>query len=290
VLDNFNDFYDPAIKRANVARFASVPVVVGDIRDRALVDSLFAEQRFDGVIHLAAMAGVRPSVQDPLLYEDVNVRGTMVLLEAARRQPGLRFVFASSSSVYGARDRSPFREDDDIPRPVSPYAATKRAGELIAYTYHHLFAVPVACLRFFTVYGPRQRPDMAFHKFVKAALAGEPIGVFGDGHQSRDFTFVDDIVAANISAMNAMLAGARGDTYNLGGGSTVTVREVVDLLGEILGAPVAANFGDTQPGDVRHTSADTARAREALGFEPEVQLADGLAREVDWLRGVYATA
>jgi UDP-glucuronate 4-epimerase len=281
VLDNFNDFYDPAIKRANVARFASVPVVVGDIRDRALVDSLFAEQRFDGVIHLAAMAGVRPSVQDPLLYEDVNVRGTMVLLEAARRQPGLRFVFASSSSVYGARDRSPFREDDDIPRPVSPYAATKRAGELIAYTYHHLFAVPVACLRFFTVYGPRQRPEMAIAKFSAAIERGEPIPFYGDGSTRRDYTYIDDIVAGVVAAYDRCQGY---EIFNLGESATTSLSELVEGLARALGREARLDRQPLQPGDVPLTCADVSKAVRLLGYAPKVGVDEGLRRYVAWRR------
>jgi len=281
VLDNFNDFYDPAIKRANVARFASVPVVVGDIRDKSLVDSLFAEQRFDGVIHLAAMAGVRPSVQDPLLYEDVNVRGTMVLLEAARRQPGLRFVFASSSSVYGARDRSPFCEDDDIPRPVSPYAATKRAGELIAYTYHHLFAVPVACLRFFTVYGPRQRPEMAIAKFSAAIERGEPIPFYGDGSTRRDYTYIDDIVDGVVAAYDRC---AGYEIFNLGESATTSLSELVDGLSRALGREVRLDRQPLQPGDVPLTCADVSKAVRLLGYAPKVGVEEGLRRYVAWRR------
>jgi len=281
VLDNFNDFYDPAIKRANVARFPSVSVVVGDIRDKALVDSLFAEQRFDGVIHLAAMAGVRPSVQDPLLYEDVNVRGTMVLLEAARRQPGLRFVFASSSSVYGARDRSPFREDDDIPRPVSPYAATKRAGELIAYTYHHLFAVPVACLRFFTVYGPRQRPEMAIAKFSAAIERGEPIPFYGDGSTRRDYTYIDDIVDGVVAAYDRCQGY---EIFNLGESATTSLSDLVDGLARALGREARLDRQPLQPGDVPLTCADVSKAVRVLGYAPKVGVDEGLRRYVAWRR------
>ena len=281
VLDNFNDFYDPAIKRANVARFPGVPVVVGDIRDKSLIDSLFAQQRFDGVIHLAAMAGVRPSVQDPLLYEDVNVRGTMVLLEAARRQPGLRFVFASSSSVYGARDRSPFREDDDIPRPVSPYAATKRAGELIAYTYHHLFAVPVACLRFFTVYGPRQRPEMAIAKFSAAIERGEAIPFYGDGSTRRDYTYIDDIVDGVVAAYDRCQGY---EIFNLGESATTSLSELVDALARALGREARLDRQPLQPGDVPLTCADVSKAVRLLGYAPKVGVDEGLRRYVAWRR------
>lgn len=281
VLDNFNDFYDPAIKRANVARFPSVPVVVGDIRDKSLVDSLFAQRAFDGVIHLAAMAGVRPSVQDPLLYEDVNVRGTMVLLEAARRHPGLRFVFASSSSVYGARDRSPFREDDDIPRPVSPYAATKRAGELIAYTYHHLFGVPIACLRFFTVYGPRQRPEMAIAKFSAAIERGEAIPFYGDGSTRRDYTYIDDIVDGVLAAYDRCQGY---EIFNLGESATTSLSELVDALARALGREARLDRQPLQPGDVPLTCADVSKAVRLLGYAPKVGVDEGLRRYVAWRR------
>lgn len=289
-IDCFTDYYDPARKRANLSGARNHESFELLKLDLARDDLASAMQGIDGVFHQAAQAGVRTSWgAEFATYADCNVLATQRLLEALKQRDDgpVPVVYASSSSVYGNAEARPTREDA-LPAPISPYGVTKLAAEHLVDTYRHEFEMPGTSLRYFTVYGPRQRPDMAFHKFVKAALAGEPIGVFGDGHQSRDFTFVDDIVAANISAMNAMLAGARGDTYNLGGGSTVTVREVVDLLGEILGAPVAANFGDTQPGDVRHTSADTTRAREALSFEPEVALVDGLASEVEWLRGVYA--
>ena len=202
VLDNFNDFYDPAIKRRNAAEvLAGARVVEADLRDEARVRAL-VEEGFDAVVHLAAMAGVRPSVEDPLLYQDVNVRGTLILMEALRRRPETRFVMASSSSVYGGNTKVPFYEADQIHQPVSPYAATKRATELLAYTHHHLFGIPTTCLRFFTVYGPRQRPEMAIHKFVRLTLAGEPIPFFGDGETRRDYTYIDDIVDGVVRSID----------------------------------------------------------------------------------------
>ncbi len=281
VLDNFNDFYDPAIKRANVARFPQVRVVVGDIRDKALVDRLFDESDFDGVIHLAAMAGVRPSVEDPLLYEDVNVRGTMVLLEALRRRPRTRLVFASSSSVYGAREEAPFREDDDIHQPVSPYAATKRAGELLCYTHHHLFGIPVACLRFFTVYGPRQRPEMAIAKFSAAIERGEPIPFYGDGGTRRDYTYIDDIVDGVVAAFDRC---AGYEIFNLGESATTTLSELVETLARELGKPARIDRKPLQPGDVPLTCADVSKARRLLGYAPKVPVAEGLRRYVAWRR------
>ena len=291
-IDCFTDYYDPARKRANLAgarehdRFHLLEL---DLARDVLAGDLL---EVDGVFHQAAQAGVRASWGTEFAtYTDCNVLATQRLLEALKLREGGAppIVYASSSSVYGNAEARPTREDA-LPAPISPYGVTKLAAEHLVDTYRHEFDVRGTSLRYFTVYGPRQRPDMAFHKFVKAALENAPIGVYGDGHQSRDFTFIDDIVAANRAAMDRLVAGDRGGTYNLGGGSTVTVREVVDMLSEILGRDVEASFGETQPGDVRHTSADTTRAREALGFDPKVSLRDGLAREVEWLRGVYAPA
>lgn len=281
VLDNFNDFYDPAIKRANAALLGRARVVTGDIRDREAMGKLFSEGHFDGVVHLAAMAGVRPSLKDPLHYEDVNMRGTMTLLEEARRRPGQRFVFASSSSVYGARDRVPFSEADDIPHPVSPYAATKRAGELMCYTYHHLFAVPVACLRFFTVYGPRQRPEMAIAKFTRSILEGEPIPFFGDGSTRRDYTYIDDIVDGVVAALDRCEGY---EIYNLGESATTTLTELVEGLERALGRKAVLDRQPNQPGDVPLTCADVSKARAKLGYRPKTPVADGLARYVEWYR------
>ncbi len=287
VLDNFNDAYDPAIKRANAAALSGARIVTGDIRDRELVRKLFAEGRFDAVVHLAAMAGVRPSLLDPLHYEDVNMRGTMTLLEEARARRGLRFVFASSSSVYGARDKVPFSEADDIPHPVSPYAATKRAGELMCYTYHHLFGVPIACLRFFTVYGPRQRPEMAIAKFTRSILDGEPIPFFGDGSTRRDYTYVDDIVDGVVAALDHC---SGYEIYNLGESATTSLSELVDALAKAIGKPAILDRQPNQPGDVPLTCADVSKARARLGYEPRTPVAVGLARYVAWYRQQLAGA
>jgi nucleoside-diphosphate-sugar epimerase len=289
-VDCFTDYYDPARKHANLqgaTGHAGFELLELDLARHELSGAALA---VDGVFHQAAQAGVRASWGlEFATYTDCNVLATQRLLEALKHREGgpVPVVYASSSSVYGNAGSRPTREDA-LPAPISPYGVTKLAAEHLVDTYRHEFDVPGTSLRYFTVYGPRQRPDMAFHKFGKAALEGTPIGVYGDGHQSRDFTFIDDIVAANRAAMDALVAGDPGGTYNLGGGSTVTVREVVAMLGEILGREVEASFGDTQPGDVRHTSADTTRAREAIGFVPKVDLREGLAREVEWLRGVYA--
>jgi UDP-glucuronate 4-epimerase len=281
VLDNFNDFYDPAIKRRNAARLTRARIVEGDIRDAALVRKLFADGGFDAVIHLAAMAGVRPSLLDPLHYEDVNVRGTLILLEELKSRPSVRFVFASSSSVYGANDKVPFSEVDDIHLPVSPYAATKRAGELHCFTYHHLYGIPVAALRFFTVYGPRQRPEMAIHKFVDAVHRRKPIPFYGDGSTRRDYTYIDDIVDGVVRALDRCDGY---EIYNLGESQTTSLAELVRLVGEACGIEPLIDRQPMQPGDVEITYADVPKARARLGYDPHTTVADGLARFVAWYR------
>ena len=281
VLDNFNDFYAPALKRENAARLTRAQIVSGDIRDQALVAKLFEQGGFDGIVHLAAMAGVRPSLEDPLHYADVNVRGTLILLEQLKQRPTTRFVFASSSSVYGSNERVPFREDDDIHHPVSPYAATKRAGELLAYTYHHLYGVPTACLRFFTVYGPGQRPEMAIAKFTRSIMAKQPIPFFGDGSTRRDYTYIDDIVDGVVRALDRC---AGYEIYNLGESATTTLSELVQWIGRAVGEEPILERLPLQPGDVMVTYADISKARAKLGYAPRTAVADGLRRYVEWVR------
>jgi UDP-glucuronate 4-epimerase len=281
VLDNFNDFYDPALKRQNATLLSGARVVAGDIRDAAEMAKLFTAGRFDAVIHLAAMAGVRPSLLDPLHYQDVNVRGTLILLEELKRRPSTRFVFASSSSVYGTNERIPFREDEDIHHPVSPYAATKRAGELLAYTHHHLYGIPTSCLRFFTVYGPRQRPEMAIAKFVDAVLRGRAIPFYGDGSTRRDYTYIDDIVDGVVRALDRC---AGYEIYNLGESATTSLSELVALIGKACGRTVELDRQPMQPGDVLVTCADVSKARERLGYAPSTPVATGIARYVQWVR------
>ena len=287
VLDNFNDFYDPAIKRENAALLKDARIVEGDLRDAELMAELFAQHEFDGVIHLAAMAGVRPSLLDPLHYQDVNVRGTVILLEELRQRPATRFVFASSSSVYGSNEKVPFREDDDIHRPVSPYAATKRAGELLCYTHHHLYGIPTSCLRFFTVYGPRQRPEMAIHKFVANTLRGEPIPFFGDGSTRRDYTFIDDIVDGVVRSLDRCDGY---EIYNLGESETTSLSELVQMIGEACGVEPVLDKKPMQPGDVVVTYADVSKAKEKLGYNPTTPVREGLARFLDWYRERHPTA
>ncbi len=341
VLDNFNNFYDPALKEANIKFLLSgaeagmghltkegtggdtiilpTPTISsppkatinpgplpppphsmtgyppttlplsqtrgtfelkrGDILDQPLLERICTEHRFDAVIHLAAWAGVRPSLERPLLYQQVNVEGTLKLLEMCRKFEIGKIVFASSSSVYGARPRGPFREDDPVDNPISPYAATKKAGELLGYTYHHLYGISVSCLRFFTVYGPRQRPEMAIHKFARLMAQGKPIPLFGDGNSARDYTYVDDIVDGTVRALNH----CRGyHLYNLGNSSTVRLNDLVLLLGSHLGISPKVEYHPSQPGDVPITYADISRARDELGYKASTPIQEGLKRFAEW--------
>lgn len=283
-LDNFNDFYDPRLKRAHIQpslAHGQFTLYEGDILDPVLLERVFQEAQPDRVVHLAAWAGVRPSIDRPLLYQQVNVEGTTRLLEACRRFGVRHFVFASSSSVYGDRDHVPFRETDNVDHPVSPYAATKKAGELLCYTWHHLFGLHTHCLRFFTVYGPRQRPEMAIHKFARLMLRGEPIPVFGDGQSSRDYTYIDDIIQGVIASLDRC-EGYR--VYNLGEQTTTRLGELVELLSEALGCPAKMDYLPNQAGDVQRTFADIQRAQEELGYRPQVDMREGLRRFAVWLK------
>lgn len=282
-LDSFDDFYSPEIKRANLAaalgheRFR---LVEGDIRDAAAVETAIGPG-VDIIVHLAARAGVRPSIEQPLLYQDVNITGTGVLLEAARRRGIRKFIFASSSSVYGNNQKVPFSETDNVDHPISPYAASKKAGELICHTYHHLFDIDITCLRFFTVYGPRQRPDLAIHKFARLIEAGKPIPVFGDGSMRRDYTYVGDIVAGVLAAMDRV---GGYHVYNLGNSSPVSLAELIAALETALGKQAQIQRLPVQPGDVERTYADIETSRRELGYAPATPLAEGLAAFVAWMR------
>jgi len=284
VLDNFNDFYDPKIKRENADLVLSAggEIIEGDIRDAELVQRLIVQDGFDGVVHLAAMAGVRPSLDAPSLYQDVNVRGTTLILEALQQRPKTRFVFASSSSVYGGNLKVPFHEEDDGSRPVSPYAATKRAGELLCWTFHHLYQIPTTCLRFFTVYGPRQRPEMAIHRFVRCVHEGHPIPFFGDGSSRRDYTYVSDIVGGVVQAIDR--CGAF-QIFNLGESQTTSLEDLVVQIGAACGKEPVLERLPNQPGDVPVTYADISQARKILAYDPQVPVAEGLERFVQWYRG-----
>jgi len=284
VIDDFNDFYDPAAKRANVAPHLSHPryrLVEGDIRDAGLLARVFAEEPLDAVLHLAARAGVRPSLAQPVLYEDVNCIGTLRLLEAAVAAGRPRFVFASSSSVYGISARLPFAEDDPIESPISPYAVTKRAGELYVSAAHHLHGLPATCLRFFTVYGPRQRPEMAIARFIRSIDEGRPLPFFGDGGSRRDYTYIDDIV----DGVEAALTIAPGfEIVNLGGAHPVTLADLVAAIESAMGKPAILDRRPDQPGDVPVTFASVVKAEKLLHFRARVSLPEGLRRSVAWYR------
>ncbi len=284
VLDDFNDFYDPAVKRRNVKAHLSnscYRLAEGDIRDRALVFRLFAEEGFDAVLHLAARAGVRPSLAQPVLYEEVNCIGTLHLLEAAVAHGNPRFVFASSSSVYGVNAKLPFAEEDPIDRPISPYATTKRSGELLVYNYHYLRGLAAVCLRFFTVYGPRQRPEMAIARFIRSIDGGIPIPFYGDGSSRRDYTYIDDIADGVEAALDSTIPF---EIVNLGGAHPVTLAELVRAIEAATGKTAKLDRQPEQPGDVPVTYAAVEKAERLLGFRARVGLAEGLRRSVEWWR------
>jgi UDP-glucuronate 4-epimerase len=282
-VDNFDNFYDPGIKRGNIEKCLkddNFRLVEADIRDNAAMNELIGEG-FDIIVHLAAKAGVRPSIEQPLLYADVNINGTMVLLEAAKKQKIEKFIFASSSSVYGNNKKVPFSEDDNVDFPISPYAATKKAGELICHTYHHLWGISISCLRFFTVYGPRQRPDLAIHKFAALIEQDKPIPVFGDGSMMRDFTYIDDIIDGTVAAMEKCNGF---HVYNLGESQPITVNDLIDEIEKALGKKAIREYKPRQPGDVERTFADVTKAANDLGYKPSTSLRDGLEKFTAWLR------
>jgi UDP-glucuronate 4-epimerase len=285
ILDNFNEFYDPTLKEDNVSALEdhdTLKVVRGDIRDPAALENALSCGEVDVVVHLAAMPGVRPSVEAPALYFDVNCTGTARLLEAVVRQaPGARFVFGSSSSVYGDLCPAPFREDEAGDRPISPYAASKRAGELQVYVAHRLQGLEACSLRFFTVYGPRQRPEMAIHKFTRLIDLGQEVVIFGDGSARRDFTYVTDIVDGIESAMERR---PEYRVYNLGESRTVTVLETVQIIAAALGKEPVVRHAEPCEGDVPVTYADISRARKELGYDPKVDLRRGIELFVSWFR------
>ncbi len=282
-LDNFDSFYAESDKLRNLETALASDhyrLVRSDIRDADRVKQVFASERFDGVVHLAALAGIRPSQERPADYADVNVLGTTRILEAAASQGNPQIVFASSSSVYGEREDGPFLETDPVERPVSPYAATKRAGELVAHTFHHAFGLPVTCVRIFTCFGPRQRPDLAIRKFAERMRREEPIPIYGDGTALRDFTFIDDLVDGLVRALDNDLGFA---ILNLGAGRKVSVLEVVKHLEQRLGVTAEIDWQPPQTGDVPRTWADIGAAREALGYSPRVDFETGIQRFVEWL-------
>jgi UDP-glucuronate 4-epimerase len=285
VVDDFNDFYDPAIKSENVRLQLENPnyhLFRIDIRDKPALETVFDSIRFDCVVHLAARAGVRPSLEQPLLYAETNIRGTLNLLELAREHSIKQFVFGSSSSVYGINARVPFSEDDPVRQPISPYAATKASGELLCHTYSHLYGIRCVCLRLFTVYGPRQRPDLAIHKFARLITEGKAIPVFGDGTTRRDYTYIDDIIAGVRAAID--YEASDYEVINLGESRTVELRELVELLEKELGSKAKIDRQPLQPGDVPQTFADVTKARRLLAYNPQTQIEDGIKKFVEWFR------
>ena len=287
-IDSFDPFYDPRVKRNNIAaaqRNPSFRLVEADIRDVEMLGSALGDAPYHAIIHLAAAVGVRPSIADPLRYVRMNVEGTAGALALAERKRISLFLFGSSSSVYGDSAPVPFVETDPAVSPISPYAATKRAGELLCHSAHHLSGLSVICLRFFTVYGPRQRPDLAIHKFVSMIEKDEPLTVYGDGQTRRDYTHVTDIVAGVSSALEYAATGKVFEIVNLGGGLPITVTGLVALLEKFLGKKASLKWLPTQSGDVRQTFASTEKASRLLKFEPRVTLEEGLRGFVEWYRG-----
>src|ERR1043166_3814688 len=281
ILDDFNEFYDPQIKRANIAAIAQdVTLHPVDLRDREAVGRVLFGEKFDAVARLAGRAGVRPSIQNPQLYYDTNVTATLHLLEAARAAGVERFVFASSSSVYGISKTVPFSEDQHLTQTISPYAATKIAGEFLCSTYSHLYNMRVVALRFFTVYGPRQRPDLAIHQFARKIWAGQPIDQFGDGTTRRDYTYIDDIIQGTMAAI--AYDGALFDLFNLGESDTLELKDLIAGIEKTVGKKATINQLPEQAGDVPLTCADISKARKLLGYNPTTPLSAGLPKFVDW--------
>src|SRR5436305_3195549 len=289
ILDDFNDFYDPQIKRENVSAVSKdVAIHHVDLRDSASVRNLFHREKFEAIAHLAARAGVRPSIQHPQLYYDTNVTGTLHLLDAARVTGVERFIFASRSSVYGISKTVPFSEDQHLTQTLSPYAATKIAGEFLCSTYSHLHQMRVVALRYFTVYGPRQRPDLAIHKFTRRIYAGQPIDQFGDGTTRRDYTYIDDIIQGTMAALN--YDGPLYDVFNLGESQTIQLKDLILAIESAVGKKAKINRLAEQPGDMPRTYADISKARKLLGYSPTTKLSEGLPKFVEWSLRTQRTA
>lgn len=291
VLDDLNGFYDPQIKQRNIREMQALAkpfeFVQGDLTDAATVNELIGGVKFDQIIHLAARAGVRPSLEEPALYQRVNVEGTVNILEAARKSGCKKVTIASSSSVYGVNAKTPFSESDPIFSAISPYAASKLACEALGHVYHHIYGLDIIMLRFFTVYGPRQRPDLAIHKFAKLISAGKPIPVFGDGSTARDYTYIDDIVDG-IAACTRHEFGY--EIFNLGESQTVKLSRLIELLETHLGRKAVIDRKPPQPGDVPITYADVSKARAKLGYQPKVKIEAGIPKFVEWFRSVTTAA
>lgn len=281
ILDDFNDFYDPTIKHANIQHVRDrIRVHRADLRDAVAVRDIFRTEKVDAIAHLAARAGVRPSIEQPQLYYDANVKGTLNLLDAARVVGVDRFIFASSSSVYGADRNVPFSEDRPLHQTLSPYAATKIAGEFLCSTFSSLYQMRVVCLRYFTVYGPRQRPDLAIHQFSRKIFEGRPIDQFGDGTTRRDYTYIDDIIQGTMAAFDYQ--GPIFDVFNLGESDTIQLNELIVAIENALGRKAKINRLPEQPGDMPLTCADVSKARKLLGYNPRTSFQEGLPKFMDW--------
>jgi UDP-glucuronate 4-epimerase len=281
-IDDFNDYYDPSIKRENIRSLLKnldFKLFEGDIRNCEFLEYCFENNKIREIIHLAARAGVRPSLQNPLLYSEVNIAGTLNLLELAKKHKIENFVFSSSSSVYGNNKKVPFSENDIIENMISPYAITKKAGENFCFNYHHLYGIPITCLRFFTVYGPSQRPDMAIHKFTKSIYEGREICMFGDGNSERDYTYIDDIVDGVIKAFEKKSAF---EIFNLGESKTTKLIDLIHIIAECFGKKARIKQYPKQPGDVDITYADIEKAKKNLGYNPQIKVKDGIPLFVEW--------
>lgn len=296
VIDNFNDFYNPEIKRNNIKEISDICIknniklsnfelFEGDIRDVTFLEKVFSNN-IDCVVHLAAMAGVRPSIENPKLYYDVNIIGTLNLLEKCKARNIRNFVFASSSSVYGNNEKVPFAENDFVDNPISPYAATKKSGELLCHTYYHLYDINIACLRFFTVYGPRQRPDLAIHKFTGLIMQDKEVPFFGDGSTSRDYTYIDDIVFGITSAIDYIDSENKVfEIFNLGGDKTISLIEMVQTIEKALSKKALLNELPMQAGDVNRTCADIKYSKNKLNYKPEISFEEGIINFIKWKKG-----
>lgn len=283
-VDNFNNFYNPLIKKNNITNLIkdkNFKLYETDICDRDSLKKIFGENKIEIVVHLAAMAGVRPSIENPLLYEKVNIEGTVNLLECLKEEKIKKLIFASSSSVYGGNKKVPFSEEDKVDLPISPYAATKKAGELICYTYHHLYDISAFCLRFFTVYGPRQRPEMAIHKFTRKIFNGEEINIYGDGSSSRDYTYIDDIINGIIAGINELKGY---EIINLGNSHPATLSGLIKIIEKVSGINAKTKFEEMKPGDVFTTFADINKASKLLNYNPATSLEKGIGKFISWYK------
>lgn len=298
IIDNFNNYYDPKIKERNINEIKAhkerlelddsyLKIYKGDIRNKQLVKKVFDENKIDIVVHLAAMAGVRPSIKMPEYYYDVNITGTLNLLEACREKEITKFIFASSSSVYGNNEKVPFSEYDNVDFPISPYAATKKSGELLCHTYYHLYDISVACLRFFTVYGPRQRPDLAIYKFTNLIFKDEELPFYGDGTTERDYTYIDDIIDGIQKTIKWINKDVKQyDTFNLGESQTVSLNKMVYTLEKVIGKKAKLKKLPMQPGDVKRTFADISKSKKILGYNPKTNFEEGIKKFIEWYKNV----